>query len=182
VAYRELVRGEGEEAHLALVGRDLSVGGMRIDPHPMLREGERLVLHLYGEASEEPLPVSGHVTRDQGSEGLAIRFDPLPSEAATRIEALVAGLPAVEPLGGGEAEALGAIVSRIVECEAHEDEEEKDTDPVAHAAGGAETAPDEDAGERPGCDEDAGEPAPGDPQAPMADPEAPSTGDDGPAR
>lgn len=149
-AYRELVRGEGDEAHLALVGRDLSVGGMRIEPHPALREGERLVLHLYGEASEEPLCVSGCVARDQGREGLAIRFDSVPPDVARRIEALVAGLPAVESLAGGEAEALGAIVSRIVEREDAEDD-------GVEAPGGNGTTPEDGADSEDGTDAGAAE-------------------------
>lgn len=137
VAYRELVRGVAEEAHLALVGRDLSAGGMRIAPHPALREGDRLVLHLYGEATEEPVPVRGRVTRDQGEEGLGIRFERLSPEAARRIERLVAALPAVESLAEGESDALGSIVSRIVEREGGDGIESDPSQEGAEAAAGA---------------------------------------------
>jgi hypothetical protein len=168
VAYRELVRGVAEEAHLALVGRDLSAGGMRIAPHPALREGDRLVLHLYGEATEEPVPVRGRVARDQGEEGLGIRFERLSHEATRRIERLVAALPAVESLAEGESDALGSIVSRIVEREGGDGIERDspqeggaDADPQGDEAGDAEAAaPDEDA-------------AGGD-AAPDADPDAPA--------
>ena len=146
VAYRQLVRGEADEAHLALVGRDLSAGGMRIAPHPGLREGDRLVLHLYGDSHEEPVPVRGRVARDQGTDGLAIRFDALPRAVAARIEAMVAGLPAVESLAGGESDALGSIVSQIVERESAGDEEidavDERADAGAEAGGPGGDAPD----------------------------------------
>lgn len=133
--YRQLVRGEAEEAHLALVGRDLSAGGMRIAPHPGLREGDRLVLHLYGDHAEEPVAVRGRVVRDEGDAGQAIRFDALPRTLVGRIEAMVAGLPAVESLAGGESDALGSIVSRIVEREEAELGDPDDAAPGAPADG-----------------------------------------------
>lgn len=128
-AYRKVVSGVAEASPLALVGRDLSAGGMRIDPHPDLREGDRLALDLYGGPEEEPLRVRGQVIRDAGHDGLAIAFDPLSGEIHQRIEGLVAGLPSVEALATSETDALGSIVSHIVERETSEPEAEASAEP-----------------------------------------------------
>ena len=54
------------------------------------------------------------MVRDDGPDGMALRFDHVTSAVARRLEALVMSLPSIEPLGGGEAAAMGAVVSRIV--------------------------------------------------------------------
>ena len=152
-AYRKVVSGLAEASHLALVGRDLSAGGMRIDPHPALREGDRLALDLYGGPDEGPLRVRGQVIRDAGRDGLAIAFDPLSGEIHQRIEGLVAGLPSVEALDTSETDALGSIVSHIVERETAEPEAEasaeSDSDPEIAEGQGEPWLPDSDVSREP---------------------------------
>jgi hypothetical protein len=103
-----------EEASCVLVGRDLSVGGMRVEPNPDLVAGHRMRLAIYGAAREEPFMVTATVLRNDGDRGVAIQFDTLGPSVAARLEALVARLPAVESLHDGEQESVGTVVSQIL--------------------------------------------------------------------
>jgi hypothetical protein len=112
--YELTVPAFGKRALRVLVGRDLSVGGMRIERMPALEVGDRLHLAVYGSAEEAPFLVWGTVTRDDGDAGMGVVFDPLEPEISRRLERLVAGLPAVESLRDGEAEAMGTVVTEIL--------------------------------------------------------------------
>jgi len=105
----------GEEAELVLMGRDLSMGGMRVEPHPQLEMGKALRLAIYAAPREEPFIVRATVVRNDGEEGVGLHFEQVEGRVAARLESLVAGLPSVESLHGGEADALGSVVSRILE-------------------------------------------------------------------
>jgi hypothetical protein len=112
-AFLEEVFALKEEADRVLMGRDISVGGMRVDPHTGIAVGDSFELALYGAASEEPLIVEAVVERDDGDRGLALRFDKVDPATAARLERFVAGLPPIEPLRAVESENLGAVVSEI---------------------------------------------------------------------
>jgi hypothetical protein len=113
VVFKSEVIGLSEEAATVLVGRDLSIGGMRVEGHPQLEPGMRLRLAVFGAPREEPILVRAEVVRaDDGSS--ALRFVDVGAEAASRLELLVAHLPSVEPLDQEEADGLGAVVTRIV--------------------------------------------------------------------
>ncbi len=47
------------------MGRDLSMGGMRIEPHPGLEMGKTLRLAIYGAPREEPFIVRARVVRNR---------------------------------------------------------------------------------------------------------------------
>jgi hypothetical protein len=96
---REIVTiDESERMQHVLMGRDLSASGMRVDPHPELELGTRLRLALYVSACPEPLVLSAEIVREDGERGIGLAFvDPEP-ESIAQIEAVVAGLPAVERL------------------------------------------------------------------------------------
>jgi hypothetical protein len=113
-AYELTVPAFGKRALRVLVGRDLSVGGMRIERMPALEVGDRLHLAVYGSPEEAPFLVWGTVTRDDGDSGMGVVFDLLEPEIARRLERLVTSLPAVESLRDGEAEAMGTVVSEIL--------------------------------------------------------------------
>jgi hypothetical protein len=97
-----------------LVGRDLSVGGMRIESNPSLEVGDRLHLAIYANASEEPFLVWGTILRSDGRGGTAVVFDPVHPSIAKQLEALVASLPAVESLHDDEAAAMGTVLTEII--------------------------------------------------------------------
>jgi hypothetical protein len=117
-AYSQTIPAFGERALRVLVGRDLSVSGMRVERHPDLWLGDHLQLAIYGEAGEEPMLVWGHVERSDGDNGLLIRFDPLDEPTEARLERLVASLPSVESLHDSEAEAMGTVLGEILLTEA----------------------------------------------------------------
>ena len=114
-AYDQTVPAFGNRALRVLVGRDLSLGGMRIARMPGLELGDRLHLAIYGDPGEPPFLVWGTVTRDDGEHGMALVFDPVEPEVGHRLEALVGDLPAVESLHDSEVEAMGTVMSEILE-------------------------------------------------------------------
>jgi len=113
-AFDHTVKALTQEASRALVGRDVSLGGMRVDAHPDLSVGDELSLEIYGLADAAPYGVRATVVRDDGPDGLALRFDDVTPELARHLERLVTAMPSIEPLGGGETAAMGAVLSRIV--------------------------------------------------------------------
>jgi len=115
VGYQQTVPAFGKRALRVLVGRDLSMGGMRIEPLPGLELGDRLHLAIYGDPGEAPFLIWATVTRDDGAAGLGLVFDPVDPKIATRLEAIVGDLPRVEDLRDDEVDALGTVVSEILE-------------------------------------------------------------------
>jgi len=100
--------------HRVLIGRDLSAGGMRVDRQPELVVGARLRLALYDTTRDTPIVVTASVLRDDGAHGVALRFDEVGAEAASRLEHLVAALPPVERLSDGETASMGTVVGEIL--------------------------------------------------------------------
>jgi hypothetical protein len=112
--YAAKVPAFGTRALRVLVGRDISVGGMKIESNPDLEVGDRLHLAIYGAASEEPFLVWGTILRSDGRGGTAVVFDPVHPSIAKQLEALVASLPAVESLHDDEATAMGTVLTEII--------------------------------------------------------------------
>jgi hypothetical protein len=113
-AFPSLLRATGNERALALVGRDLSAGGMRIERHPGLALGDRLRLSLHGPTLARPLTLEAAIVRDDAEQGLALAFLGVSRETAVELEKLVACLPDVESLTDGELGGLGTVLSEIV--------------------------------------------------------------------
>jgi len=116
VVFRREVIGLSEEAATVLMGRDLSIGGMRVEGSPDLEVGRRVRLAVFGAPREEPILVRALVTRAEDG-GIGLQFVDVGAEAASHLEHLVAHLPSVESLEGDEAEGLGTVVTRIVSRE-----------------------------------------------------------------
>jgi hypothetical protein len=113
-AYSQTIPAFGERALRVLVGRDLSVTGMLVEPQPELWVGDRLQLAIYGIAGDAPMLIWGRVDRTDGDRGAVILFEPLDSGTKVRLERLVASLPAVESLHDSEAEAMGTVLGEIL--------------------------------------------------------------------
>jgi hypothetical protein len=113
-AYSQTIAAFGERAPRVLVGRDLSVYGMLVEPQPELWIGDHLQLAIYGVASQKPMRIWGRVDRSDRDRGVLIRFDPLDVGTQARLERLVASLPAVESLHDSEAEAMGTVIGEIL--------------------------------------------------------------------
>ncbi len=82
----------------ALLGRDLSIDGIRVVRQLGIEPGHKLRLALFDASQQEPLIVDAEVARDEGGSGLFLRFVDLSAELRARIEEIVSRLPAVESL------------------------------------------------------------------------------------
>jgi hypothetical protein len=102
-----------DEAERALVGRNLSTGGMLVEQNLELRLGDEATLAIFGRDGEDPLEVRARVVRDDEN-GMALQFFDVDPDDAERLEALVAQLPSVERLADTETEAMGTVVAQIV--------------------------------------------------------------------
>lgn len=88
----------GTRVTALLTGYDLTTRGMRVQPHPELEVGTHFSLSLHDQTRQRPIEVSAEVIRDDGPDGLALRFLDLNTDLAGRIDGLVAALPAANSL------------------------------------------------------------------------------------
>ena len=95
-----------------MIGRDLSMGGLRIEPREDLSVGDILELAIPGPAREEPLIVRATVVRDGGEHGLGLAFDELPESDRRRLERLTLNLPGVNSLDSWGADADAVLLMR----------------------------------------------------------------------
>ncbi len=102
----------GEQAARVLIGRDLSVGGMRVDRAPNLAPGQVLQLAIHVTAGETPLVVRAEVVRDDGERGFALRFSNLGAPAERYLAKMVGSLPVLEE---GSGDGCGLVVSEIID-------------------------------------------------------------------
>jgi hypothetical protein len=77
----------------ALLGRDLSETGVRVEPTEKLALRERVRLALHGCPTGEPIVVDAHVERNDGSGGLLLQFDAMDPADRERLRQLIASLP-----------------------------------------------------------------------------------------
>jgi hypothetical protein len=112
--FPSVVRASQGDRPIALVGRDLSARGMRIERHPDLTLGDRFRLALHGPTLARPITLDAAVVRDDGEQGLALAFIGVSSGIARTLEKLVACLPDVESLEAGEIAGLGTVLSEIL--------------------------------------------------------------------
>jgi len=113
-AFEAKVPAFGSRALRVLVGRDLSIEGMRVEASPELEVGDRLHLAIYGSPDEEPFLLWATVERDDAERGMAITFDELHPMLAQKLERLVGSLPSVESLHDDEAEAMGTVIGEML--------------------------------------------------------------------
>jgi hypothetical protein len=103
MAFDREVIAMGREATRVLVGRDLSQGGMRVEPHPKLAVGDCARLAIYADPADDPFVVEARVVRDDGERGLALQFESMDRHAERQLGELVGGLPGIESLEKPEA-------------------------------------------------------------------------------
>jgi hypothetical protein len=112
--YDEHVIAMGVEAARVLIGRDISLGGMRVDRHPEVSMDDELRIALHVRAREEPLVVQARVTRDDGERGLVLQFCDLPQSSQDYLRRMVNFLPILAVREEGE-EGTGIVISEILE-------------------------------------------------------------------
>jgi hypothetical protein len=98
-----------------VIGRDLSMRGMRLAPHPDLRVGSRIAVALYRGASLRPIVLEGEVLRDDGAMGVGVRFDPLSPDQARELGSMLEQLPQIRTTYAGEDEAEAVVVAKLVQ-------------------------------------------------------------------
>ena len=81
-----------------LVARDLSEGGLRVEPGSGLRVGARLRLALPVGRREEPVLIEAHVARDEAEKGLVLFFDWMDDSERQRLKQLIDKLPKIHRL------------------------------------------------------------------------------------
>ncbi len=94
---RKITAMDGGSGYM-LMCRDISVGGMRIEPVEGLVVGSRLELAVQLSPREEPFLVDAVVLRDDGEQGLALQFAWIAPEDQLRVHELLEKLPSIEGL------------------------------------------------------------------------------------
>ncbi len=102
-----------EQAARVLLGREISISGMRVDRDALLRLGQDVRLAIHVTNLDAPLVVTARVHRDEGDRGMVLRFHALSPEETRQLSALLDSLPAVEP--GAGADDSGLVVSELLE-------------------------------------------------------------------
>jgi hypothetical protein len=82
---------DSEQVRQVLFARDLSVGGVRVDPHPDLQLGDRFQLALYNAFFSEAIVVDAQVLRDDGERGIVLRFLDTSEHTARKISRILEG-------------------------------------------------------------------------------------------
>jgi hypothetical protein len=101
------------DASQTALGRDLSVGGVRILEHSGLELGAEVTLALYAGQREEPVVVEATVLRDDGEDGLAFIFNSVSDSQRRALEKLCSGLPPLESLQEGDGEPDRVVVAQV---------------------------------------------------------------------
>jgi hypothetical protein len=110
-AYEQSVLARAADATHSLIGRDLSLGGMRVEAESGLGLGAQLQLAIYGNAGVPPVMVKAEVVRDDASEGLGLKFDPLSGPARARLQTIVEALADLDEASSTS----GTVVSEVLE-------------------------------------------------------------------
>jgi hypothetical protein len=92
--YERRVIALGDGGARVLLGRDLSLGGMRVEAREGLRPGQQFRVALHALPGEVPLVIDAETVRDDGC-GLALRFRNVSDAARLHLAKLVDQLPAL---------------------------------------------------------------------------------------
>jgi len=101
-----------EEATRVLMGRDITLGGMRVNRHPNLEVGTDVLLAIHAAEKPTPLVVRARVHRDDRERGMVLRFHQLTPEASAYLNHVMDHLPLVDAGDEGN----GCLVTEILEA------------------------------------------------------------------
>lgn len=107
----------GEQATRVLLGRDISIGGMRVDTSADLEVGDKLRIALHAGVRAEPLVVEAVVHRDDGDEGLVLRFLEMDAGTSGSLERMIVELPLLDGHAPDDASRAGLMISEILDRE-----------------------------------------------------------------
>jgi hypothetical protein len=104
-----------ERVRYALLGIDLSAGGIRVEPHPEIALGDRLRIAIYEATAGAPILVDAVAIRDDGARGVLLRFRDVSAGVAHEITRVLEGAPQLET--GGGAAGAGVVVAELIDCQ-----------------------------------------------------------------
>jgi hypothetical protein len=84
---------KSQSSTVPLIGRDLSLEGIRTEPHSGIAIGDRVGIVLYGNIGAPVAMLDAMVVRDDGDEGLVFSFLDITKERKRRLVALLKALP-----------------------------------------------------------------------------------------
>ncbi|MEE9606403.1 MAG: PilZ domain-containing protein [Myxococcota bacterium] len=102
------------DAEEAVLGRDLSLEGVRLDRHQGLAVGTPISLAIYGGRREEPRIFDARVVWKHPTGGAGLRFDPMTPEERAWLEELIESLPLVESLDDIRPDGERIVISKLV--------------------------------------------------------------------
>ena len=103
----------GIEATRVLIGRDISMGGMRVDPNPNVSIGDQIQLAIHVRARKQPLVIDATVARDDGLDGMVLQFQQLSTEAEQYLQQMIDFLP-ILVIRDENGEGTGIFISEIL--------------------------------------------------------------------
>ena len=118
VPYAQRVVALDEQAARIVVGRDLCLGGMRIEANPELAVGDVLRIALHAGSDTQPLVVLAGVERDDGRDGLVLAFASLSVPQRERLEQILAASGAIQGTGDMDGDenaslVIGELLARV---------------------------------------------------------------------
>jgi hypothetical protein len=111
--YRKRVIALFEGGARVLLGRDLSLGGMRVESGGDFESGQLISLALHGSSLANPLVLRARVVRRGLARESVLRFVDLDDATRDRLAELVAEQPEIESLGPERAGARRTIVTTL---------------------------------------------------------------------
>lgn len=103
----------GDGGARVLLGRDLSLGGMRVEARDGLRPGQRFRVALHVSTGEVPLVVEAETVRDDGA-GLGLRFCALSEKDVEQLGKMLDHLPVLSGESDGSVEPR--VLAELVEA------------------------------------------------------------------
>jgi hypothetical protein len=104
-----------ERVRYALLGVDLSAGGVRVEPHPEIALGDRVRIAIHEATSGAPILVDAVAIRDDGARGLVLRFRDVSAGVARELARVIEGAPQLET--GGGAAGAAVVVAELIDCQ-----------------------------------------------------------------
>lgn len=116
-SYDKRIVALGLQATRVLLGRDISLGGMRVDSDTELAVGDRLQIALHGMNRAEPLVIRAHVERDDPDASMVLCWEELSPQSSADLSQVIEHLPILSGEAGDE-DQCGVVISEIIERKA----------------------------------------------------------------
>lgn len=119
IPYDRRVVALGQEAARILVGRDLSQGGMRIEPTDTVSVGDVFRVALHCGTATEPLILTATALRDDGHDGIVLTFKQPTENQRDHLEKIIASSAPIQvagehPENGNGSIVLGEMLEKVV--------------------------------------------------------------------